>query len=59
MKVGKSILLKFNIFIELLTFLWKRKLWWLIPLIIILVMFGLLLIFTQSSPVSSFIYSLF
>ncbi|TET73007.1 MAG: hypothetical protein E3J56_04630 [Candidatus Aminicenantes bacterium] len=59
MGIGKGILSRLSIFRELLIFLWKRKLWWLIPLIIILVLFGLLLIFTQSSAVAPFIYSLF
>jgi len=59
MGIGKGILSRLSIFRELLIFLWKRKLWWLIPVIIILVLFGLLLIFTQSSAVAPFIYSLF
>lgn len=59
MGVVKSFASKLGIFSELLFFLWKRKLWWLIPMIIILVLFGLLLIFTQTSSVAPFIYSLF
>ena len=59
MGIGKSIISRFAIFKELLVFLWQRKLWWLIPMIIFLVLFGLLLVFTQSSAVAPFIYSLF
>jgi len=59
MGIGKSIISRFGIFRELLVFLWQRKLWWLIPIIIVLVLFGLLLIFTQSSAVAPFIYTLF
>jgi hypothetical protein len=44
---------------ELLRFLWKRKLWWLIPMITVLVLFALLLVFASSSGVAPFIYSLF
>jgi hypothetical protein len=44
---------------ELLRFLWKRKLWWLIPMITVLVVFGLLLVFASASGVAPFIYSLF
>lgn len=40
-------------------FLKERKAWWLIPLIIMLVVMSLLIIFAQSSPLSSFIYALF
>lgn len=44
---------------ELLTFLWKRKLWWLIPMVAVLMLFGLLLIFASASGVGPFIYTLF
>lgn len=59
MQALKNFLFKFSIFGELLVFLWKRKLWWLIPMIIVLVLFGLLMIFAQSSAVAPFIYTLF
>jgi hypothetical protein len=44
---------------ELLSFLWERKLWWLIPMVAILLLFALLLIFASSSGVGPFIYTLF
>jgi hypothetical protein len=44
---------------ELLNFLWKRKLWWLIPMVAVLLLFGLLLIFASASGVGPFIYTLF
>jgi hypothetical protein len=44
---------------ELLAFLWKRKLWWLIPMVTVLLLFGLLLIFASASGVGPFIYTLF
>ncbi len=50
---------KLGIFGELLLFLWKRKLWWMIPMIMVLVLFGLLLILTQGSAIAPFIYTLF
>jgi hypothetical protein len=50
---------KSNIFSEFLSFLWKNKLWWLIPIIIVLAIFSIILIFTQSSPIAPFIYTLF
>ncbi|NWG13825.1 MAG: hypothetical protein HXY20_09850, partial [Acidobacteria bacterium] len=34
---------------ELLVFLWRRKLWWLIPMVTVLLVFGLLLVFASSS----------
>ena len=44
---------------EVLALLWKRKLWWLIPMVAALLIFGLLLIFATSSGVAPFIYTLF
>lgn len=44
---------------ELLQFLWKAKLWFLIPLVSVLLVFGLLLIFAQATGVAPFIYTLF
>jgi hypothetical protein len=44
---------------EVLFFLWQRRLWWLIPMVFVLLLFGLLLIFATSSGVAPFIYALF
>ncbi|WP_293113858.1 DUF5989 family protein [Moorena sp. SIO4G3] len=44
---------------EILVFLWQRKLWWLIPMVTILLAFGLFLIFANASGIAPFIYSLF
>ena len=44
---------------RLFLFLWRNKLWWLIPIVFILIVFSLVLIFAQSSPLGPFIYTLF
>ena len=44
---------------EFWDFLKTRKRWWLLPIIIVLVLLGLLIIFTESSAVAPFIYTLF
>jgi hypothetical protein len=44
---------------ELWDFLKVRKAWWLAPIIILLVIVGALIIFSQSSAFSPFIYALF
>lgn len=46
-------------FNELLSFLWKRKLWWLIPMIIVFVLFGILVLVIGSSPLAPIIYPIF
>ena len=44
---------------ELLGFLWKQKLWWLIPMVTVLLLFGILLFFVQGLPIAPFVYTLF
>ena len=50
---------RFAIMNELVTFLWVRRLWWMIPMVVVLLAFGLLIIFTQSSALAPFLYPLF
>ena len=44
---------------ELVSFLWQRKLWWIIPMVLTLVLLGVLLVFAQGSAFAPFIYSIF
>jgi hypothetical protein len=50
---------KLGIVGELFEFLWTRKLWWLVPMVVVLILFGVLLILTQGSALAPFIYTLF
>lgn len=50
---------RFSIMSELIAFLWMRRLWWMIPMVIVLLGFGLLIVFTQSSALAPFLYPLF
>jgi len=59
MQIFKELTSRLGIMGELLAFLWKRKLWWLIPMVMVLLLFGLLLIFAQTSSIAPFIYTLF
>jgi hypothetical protein len=54
-----SFLVRLRTLGELLRFLWKRKLWWLTPMIVVLILFAVLLVFAQGSAVAPFIYTLF
>ena len=45
--------------LELFSFLWKRKAWWLGPVIILLLLVTILIIISHSSALSPFIYALF
>ena len=44
---------------EFWAFMKVRKKFWLLPIIIILVLLGVLIVFTESSAVAPFIYALF
>lgn len=50
---------RLSIFGELWKFMRIRKKWWLGPIITMLVLLGLLLVFTQGSALAPFIYTLF
>ncbi len=44
---------------EIGDFLKTRKKWWLLPIILFLVVFGLIIVFAAGSPLAPFIYTLF
>jgi hypothetical protein len=44
---------------EVVQFLWSRKRWWLIPLVVALLMFACVMVFATASGVAPFIYTLF
>ncbi len=46
-------------FIELWDFMRERKKFWLLPIILVLLLFGGLIVLTQGSAVAPFIYTLF
>ncbi len=56
---GRTFLDQLGVAGELIQFFWKRKLWWIFPLITLLLLLGILLIFAQSSPIAPFIYTFF
>jgi hypothetical protein len=43
---------------ELFSFLWQRKLWWLLPLVIFLMLIGILFALAQMSSVAPWMYPL-
>ena len=50
---------KSRVFSEFWQFLRQEKKYWLIPIVEVFVLFGLLIVFSQSSAVAPFIYTLF
>jgi drug/metabolite transporter superfamily protein YnfA len=50
---------KSRVFTEFWQFLRQEKKYWLVPIVLVFVLFGLLIVFSQSSAVAPFIYTLF
>ncbi len=50
---------KLSIVREFWKFLSQRKKWWLTPIVMMLVLLGALIVFSQGSAVAPFIYTLF
>jgi hypothetical protein len=44
---------------ELMAFLWKRKLYWLMPMMITMLVFAVLIVIGSVGPAGGFIYLLF
>jgi hypothetical protein len=59
MEVFRKLWSRFSIMGELLAFLWVNKLWWMIPMVLVLFLFSILIILAQQPAIAPFIYTLF
>jgi len=50
---------KSNTVKQIFSLLWERKAWWLVPMVIVFLLVGILIVATQGSALSPFIYALF
>jgi len=50
---------KLQIVTEYFQFLKQQKKWWMLPIVMLMVLLGLLVLFTQGSPLAPFIYTIF
>jgi hypothetical protein len=50
---------RFGIAGELINFFWSNKRWWMIPLILVVLVFGVVLILASNPAIAPFIYTLF
>jgi hypothetical protein len=50
---------KLRLITDFFQFLKEEKKYWLVPVVIVMLLFGLLIVFSQSSAVAPFIYTLF
>ena len=53
-----SLSARFGIAGELMAFLWSQKLWWMIPLVFMLLVIGALVAFASATALAPFIYPL-
>ncbi len=44
---------------EVLEFIFKRKKYWLLPIVLVLLFFSILIVLTQGTAVAPFIYTIF
>jgi uncharacterized protein YqhQ len=44
---------------ELMSFLWRAKMWWLIPMVIALLLFAVIIVLASAGPGGPMIYTLF
>ena len=58
-KLATRIQNRFGIVNELFRFLWERKLWWMIPMVSVLVLLGGLIALAGTSGIGPFIYTFF
>ena len=59
MRVFRELGDKLGIAGELFAFLWHQKMWWLMPVVFILVVLGLLIAVGSATGVGPFVYTLF
>jgi len=50
---------KSRVLTEFWQFLMAEKKFWLLPIVVVFVLFGLLIVFSQTSAIAPFIYTLF
>ena len=50
---------KLTIILELFEFILENKKWWLMPIVILLVLFGTLIVLAEGSVIAPFIYAIF
>ncbi len=54
----QRVIARLGIIGELLAFFWERKLWWMIPMVLVLMLYAVLIVSTQGTALASFLYTL-
>lgn len=59
MQVLREMGQRLGIAADLVAFLWRAKMWWMLPIVIVLLLLGLITVFGSTSGVGPVIYTLF
>ena len=59
MRIFRDLADKLGIAGELIAFFWHRKMWWMLPMVAVLMFLGILIAFGSTTGVGPFIYTLF
>ena len=59
MKAARNVVGGASTIRELFAFLWARKLWWIVPFVVTLLLVAILLLVGEATGVAPFIYTLF
>ena len=59
MQVFRDMGQRIGIASELLRFLWQAKVWWMIPIVVVLLLIGLLVVFGTTTGLGPFAYTIF
>ncbi|MFA5935789.1 MAG: DUF5989 family protein [Patescibacteria group bacterium] len=57
--IGRQLQTRAGIVSGLFRFLWKNKMWWMMPMIFVFIVFFAIIIFAGSTPLGPFIYAIF
>ena len=59
MRVARNVVGGAGTIRELLGFLWARKLWWIVPFVVTLLLVAVLLLVGEATGIAPFVYTLF
>ena len=59
MNVIRDLAIRFRVVTRLFRYFWDNKMWWLIPLVALLVVFGAVIVLGHATPLGPLIYTIF
>ncbi len=59
MNVLRDLAIRFRVVTRLFRYFWDNKMWWMIPLLVVLVAFGAIIVLGHATPLGPLIYTIF